>query len=62
MPVAAMQQAVKDKGFDPGAVDGIEGPKTASALKDYEKSENVTMTGKLYPGTAAKLGMKRQSR
>ena len=62
MPVAAMQQAVKDKGFDPGAVDGIEGPKTASALKDYEKSENVTMTGKLYPGTAAKLGMKRRSR
>jgi len=57
-----MQQAVKDKGFDPGAVDGIEGPKTASALKDYEKSENVTMTGKLYPGTAAKIGMKRQSR
>ena len=62
MPVAAMQQAVKDKGFDPGAFDGIEGPKTASALKDYQKSENVTMTGKLYPGTAAKLGMKRQSR
>jgi len=50
MPVAAMQQAV------------IEGPKTASAIKDYQKSENVTMTGKLYPGTAAKLGMKRQSR
>lgn len=62
MPVAAMQQAVKDKGLDPGAVDGIGGPKIASALKDYEESENVTMTGKLYPGTAAKLGMKRQSR
>jgi hyperosmotically inducible protein len=60
MPVGAMQQAVKD--IDPGAVDGIEGPKTASALKDYPKSENVTMTGKLYPGTAAKLGMERQSR
>jgi hyperosmotically inducible protein len=61
MPVAAMQQTVKDKGFDAGAVDGIEGSKTASALKDYAKSENVTMT-KLYPGTAATLGMKRQSR
>jgi peptidoglycan hydrolase-like protein with peptidoglycan-binding domain len=56
-----MQQALKDKGFDPGPVDGIEGPKTVSALKDYQKAENVTMTGKLDPGTAAKLGMKRQS-
>ena len=59
--VAAMQQALKDKGFDPGPVDGIEGPKTVSALKDYQKSENVTMTGRLDPGTAAKLGMKRQA-
>jgi osmotically-inducible protein OsmY len=57
MQVVAMQQALKDKGFDPGPVDGIEGPKTVSALKGYQKSENVTMTGKLDPDTAAKLGM-----
>jgi peptidoglycan hydrolase-like protein with peptidoglycan-binding domain len=56
-----MQQALKDKGYDPGPVDGIEGPKTISALKDYQKSESVTMTGRLDPGTAARLGMKRQS-
>jgi peptidoglycan hydrolase-like protein with peptidoglycan-binding domain len=59
MQVVAMQQALKDKGggFDPGPVDGIEGPKTVSALRGYQKSENVVMTGKLDPGTAAKLGM-----
>ncbi len=57
LQVVAMQQALKDKGFDPGAVDGIEGPKTVSALKEYQRSENVTMTGKLDPATAAKLGM-----
>jgi hyperosmotically inducible protein len=55
--VVAMQQALKDKGFDPGPVDGIEGPMTVSALKGYQKSENVTMTGKLDPATAAKLGI-----
>ncbi len=27
-----------------------------------QQAVDVTMTGKLYPGTAAKLGMKRQSR
>src|SRR6185295_8715973 len=57
MQVISMQQALKDKGFDPGLVDGIEGPQTVSALKDYQKSENVTMTGKLDPATAAKLGV-----
>jgi hyperosmotically inducible protein len=57
MQVIAMQQALKDKGFDPGPVDGIEGPQTVSALKGYQKAENVTMTGKLDPATAAKLGV-----
>jgi hyperosmotically inducible protein len=55
--VVAMQQALKDKGFDPGPVDGIEGPMTVSAVKGYQKSENVTMTGKLDLATATKLGM-----
>jgi hyperosmotically inducible periplasmic protein len=55
--VFAMQQALKDKGFDPGPIDGIEGPRTVSALKDYQKSEQVTMTGKLDAATAAKLGV-----
>jgi peptidoglycan hydrolase-like protein with peptidoglycan-binding domain len=52
-----MQQSLKDKGFDPGPVDGIDGPQTVSALKGYQKSENVTMSGKLDPATAAKLGV-----
>lgn len=54
----AMQQALKDKGFDPGPMDGIVGPRTASALKEYQKSENLTVTGKMDRATAAKLGMK----
>jgi peptidoglycan hydrolase-like protein with peptidoglycan-binding domain len=53
-----LQQALKDKGFDPGPVDGIEGPMTVSALKGYQKSENVTMTGELDLATAEKLGMR----
>jgi hyperosmotically inducible periplasmic protein len=57
MQVSSMQQALKDKGFDPGPVDGIEGPQTITALKGYQKSENVTVTGKLDPATAAKLGV-----
>ncbi len=57
----AMQRALKDKGFDPGPMDGIAGPRTASALKEYQKSENLAMTGKMDRDTAAKLGMKEVS-
>jgi osmotically-inducible protein OsmY len=55
--VMGMQQALKDKGFDPGSVDGVMGPKTSSALRDYQKSENLTSTGKLDGDTRAKLGV-----
>jgi hyperosmotically inducible periplasmic protein len=55
----AVQRALKDKGFDPGPMDGIAGPRTASALKEYQKSENLAMTGKMDRDTAAKLGITR---
>jgi peptidoglycan hydrolase-like protein with peptidoglycan-binding domain len=32
--VTAMQTALKDKGHDPGPVDGIMGPRTRAALRD----------------------------
>ncbi|HZY30669.1 MAG TPA: peptidoglycan-binding domain-containing protein, partial [Candidatus Methylomirabilis sp.] len=35
----AAQEAMKAKGFDPGPIDGIMGPKTTSALKDFQKKE-----------------------
>jgi len=56
--IVAMQQALKDKGFDPGATDGIMGPRTAAALKAYQKSENLPMTGTMDGDTGAKLGVK----
>lgn len=56
--VMPMQQALKDKGFDPGPIDGTLGPRTTAALKEYQKSENLTITGKMDRDTAAKLGVK----
>jgi len=56
--VMATQQALKEKGFDPGPIDGIMGLRTVSALKDYQKSENLTMSGRMDRDTAAKLGAK----
>jgi osmotically-inducible protein OsmY len=55
--VMAMQQALKDKGFDPGPIDGAQGPRTTSAVKGYQKSENLAVTGTMNQDTAARLGV-----
>jgi hyperosmotically inducible periplasmic protein len=56
--VRAMQQALTDKGFDPGGTDGVMGPRTAAALKAYQKSEKLPETGMMDGDTGAKLGVK----
>jgi len=62
--VMGMQQALKDKGFDRGSVDGVMGPKTISALRDYQKSENLTATrqvGWRHEGEARSAGKHREA-
>jgi peptidoglycan hydrolase-like protein with peptidoglycan-binding domain len=55
--VKAAQQALKDKGQDPGPVDGVMGPKTQAALKAFQQAEGLTATGRLDAETMAKLGV-----
>lgn len=51
----AMQQALKDRGYDPGPIDGVMGRKTASALKKYQQTEHLNVTGQMDAETVAKL-------
>ncbi len=55
--VMAVQQALKDKGHDPGTIDGKMGPRTRAAVADYQKAEGLKQTGRLDDETRAKLGM-----
>ena len=55
--VKAAQQALKDKGHDPGPVDGVMGPKTQAALKDFQSKEGLKASGQLDTETMAKLGV-----
>lgn len=55
--VRQVQQALKDKGKDPGPIDGVMGPQTKSALKDYQQDEGLKATGQLDTATLAKLGV-----
>jgi polyhydroxyalkanoate synthesis regulator phasin len=55
--VMSAQQALKDKGHDPGAIDGRMGPNTRAALKSYQKSEGLKETGRLDSETRTHLGL-----
>ena len=55
--VRAMQEALKSKGFDPGPIDGVHGPQTTTAVKDYQRAENLEVTGRADSATLGKLGI-----
>ncbi len=54
--VRKMQQALKDKGYYKGEVDGILGPQTRAALRQYQRSEKLTASGRYTQETATHLG------
>jgi hypothetical protein len=56
--VRAEQQALKDKGFDPGPVDGVDGPQTRAALRQFQDKQNLKEDGRLGPQTRDALGLK----
>lgn len=41
------QEQLKSAGFDPGPTDGIMGPQTQKALKDYQQSKGLKASGQL---------------
>jgi peptidoglycan hydrolase-like protein with peptidoglycan-binding domain len=55
--VEQIQQSLDDKGFKSGQADGKWGPHTMSALKDFQKSQNMSSTGTLAGQTITALGL-----
>jgi peptidoglycan hydrolase-like protein with peptidoglycan-binding domain len=53
--VRQAQQALMDKGHNPGPIDGKMGPHTKAALSEYQKKENLKVTGRLDSETKARL-------
>jgi hypothetical protein len=51
------QRSLTDKGFDPGKIDGLMGPRTRGAIRDFQESEELPVTGRLDTKTAGKLGI-----
>ena len=58
--VRQAQEALKSQGQDPGPVDGMMGPQTKQALREYQKAQNLKVTGRLDSETSEKLGVSSQ--
>ena len=54
--IKQIQEALKDKGFDPGPIDGVMGQKTQEALRSFQQSKNLKVTGRVDSETARELG------
>jgi peptidoglycan hydrolase-like protein with peptidoglycan-binding domain len=43
--VRQVQTALKSRGFDPGPIDGVMGPKTMAAVRDFQSGQGLTSSG-----------------
>ena len=59
--VKKVQEALKSKGEDPGTVDGVMGKKTKQALRNFQKTNGLKVTGAMDQETADKLGVESAS-
>jgi peptidoglycan hydrolase-like protein with peptidoglycan-binding domain len=55
--IESAQKTLKEKGHDPGPVDGVMGPQTTAALRAYQKEQGLDVTGRFDTATRAKLGL-----
>jgi peptidoglycan hydrolase-like protein with peptidoglycan-binding domain len=49
------QMALRDAGFEPGTIDGVMGPRTESALRQFQAAQGLPQTGKLDTTTQQQL-------
>ena len=55
--IMAIQQKLTELGYNPGHIDGILGPKTKEAIKQFQKDNGLVVDGICGPKTKAKLGL-----
>jgi peptidoglycan hydrolase-like protein with peptidoglycan-binding domain len=55
--IKKVQETLRDKGYDPGPIDGVMGSQTREAISQYQQSQNLPVTGHLDAETAGKLGV-----
>ncbi len=60
--VREAQQALQQKGHDVGPIDGVMGPKTSAALREFQQAEGLKASGRLDRQTLSALGVQADMR
>jgi len=60
--IAALQEALSICGFNPGKADGMMGPATRNAIREFQKSAGIGVDGDPGPNTHAALSEKLSER
>jgi peptidoglycan hydrolase-like protein with peptidoglycan-binding domain len=55
--IRKVQQTLNARGYKAGPANGILGDSTQAALRQFQKSENIAVTGRPNPRTLAHLGI-----
>jgi len=55
--IREVQRKLADRGYRPGAADGVMGPATRAALMEFQRAENLGVTGRADRQTLAALGI-----
>jgi len=55
--VREVQQALNEKGFNPGPIDGKWGPRTQAALTKFQRSQGINASRQLDDQTLGALGV-----
>jgi His-Xaa-Ser repeat protein HxsA len=56
--IMRVQAALYSKGYDPGAIDGVMGEKTRSALRKFQQDHGLIATGSMTTETLNALGVR----
>lgn len=54
--IRKVQTLLKDKSFDPGPIDGVDGPRTTSALRGFQEHFGIKSSGTIDNQTLFALG------
>ena len=55
--IMAAQERLDALGFSPGAIDGVLGPRTSAALRQYQAASGVPVTGRFDAATIRAMGL-----
>lgn len=56
--IEQVQRALRSRGFDPGALDGVFGHCTLAAVRRLQRAAGLAVDGVIRPPTLALLGMR----